>query len=227
MAASPLKMAGMMAICVSGFLLGAPWSAAAVSLTFLALPLVWPAPDPAMARAYAIASDFLRAVASTALVAFILVFLAVMTLMACGLGTFAIMAGSGFDFDLASQGSEGFEQAMAAYQDTPGWQLSLVVSLLAVALFAGAVARSVPFSAASAKERRVVALEAFNWTRKRAVLLACGVSVFVAVPAGLAVASGGLPGPLGQVAAGAFAFAAIAGWHAVSASAYKRFAPEA
>ncbi|MEO0817220.1 MAG: hypothetical protein AAFX86_07905, partial [Pseudomonadota bacterium] len=127
-----------------------------------------------------------RLLASLGLVSAILLFLAVMTLLASGLAAFAIMSGSGFDFDAASENAEAYDTELAEYQETPGWQLAMAVFLVALLLFLGAVARALPFAAASAKEGRIVALEAFNWTRKQGARLLIALAVLTGPAIGLA-----------------------------------------
>ena len=151
----------------------------------------------------------------------VLVFLGVVTLLAVGIVTFIIMAGSGFDFDSAGQSPETWDAALQAYQASTGWQLSVAVFFFGLAVFLVAVARTLPLVAASVQEDRVVALEVFNWTRKQ------GVRLFVAALAGLALPvlaivliGESVVGPTG-VALKALAMAlAIYAWCALSAGSY-------
>lgn len=162
---------------------------------------------------------------SAVLVGFILLFLGVMTLLASGLAAFAIMSGSGFDFDTASQGTEAFEAAMAAYQETPGWQLAMTIFLVALVLFLGAVARSLPFAAASAVERRAVALEAFNWSRKNGARLLGAMAIFCGAPllvAYLVVIS--FQGAIASFSAAILYALAIYGWSGLSLASYRLLA---
>jgi len=170
----------------------------------------------------AFASRGMKVAVSALLVGLILLFLAVMTLLASGLAAFAIMTGSGFDFEAASQGQAAYDAAMAEYQDTPGWQLAMAVFLAALLLFLGAVARSLPFTAVSAGENRVVALEAFNLTRKHAARLLVALALFCAVPLlAVILLSVGSAGPLAGAASGLAAFAAMYAWHCVSLASFR------
>lgn len=117
----------------------------------------------------------------------ILSFLALLTVMAVILCTLAIMAGGGFDFEASAGGGEAAEAAMAAFQATPGWQLAQVLALLATLLMAGAVARGLAVAAASLAEARIVAMEAFNWTRGQAARLTVVMLGALAMPLALFV----------------------------------------
>lgn len=140
------------------------------------------------------ALDVIKVAASTVLVSFILGFLSIMTVFAAGLAAFAIMTGSGFDFDAVGNDPEAFGAAMEAYQATPGWQLSMAVFGVAMLILAIGVARAIPVFAGAVEERRIIALEGFNWTRRQGVKILL-VAVFALLPGasafGLATALSG------------------------------------
>jgi hypothetical protein len=129
-----------------------------------------------------------KVAASTMLVSFVLGFLSIMTVFAAGLAAFAIMTGSGFDFDAIGNDPEAFGAAMEAYQATPGWQLSLAVFGIAMLILAIGVARAVPVFAGAVEERRIVALEGFNWTRRQGAKILL-VAVLGLLPSAFAIAS--------------------------------------
>ncbi|MEL6567820.1 MAG: hypothetical protein AAFQ22_05330 [Pseudomonadota bacterium] len=163
-----------------------------------------------------------RLLASLGLVSAILFFLAVMTLLASGLAAFAIMSGSGFDFDAASANPEAYDEELAKYQETPGWQLAMAVFLVALLLFLGAVARALPFAAASIIEGRIVALEAFNWTRKQGARLLIALAILTGPAIGLAAwARFSLSAGIGAFVQALAVTLGLIAWIALSAASYR------
>lgn len=213
-------------------LAGANWMALAMTLAALALYY------SIEKGAQPVNGDRLRAFGqrtpllfvSLLLIGFILVFLAVMTLMASGLGAFAIMTGSGFDFEAIGASNDpqaAFNVALEAYQQTLGWQVVLGMFLVALFLFFIAVARSLPVVAASAMEKRIVALEAFNWTRKQGLKLFVAGLVFIALPLAAAISSAVvLNATVALLFAALFTAGAIIGWAALSRASYQLLRPE-
>lgn len=174
----------------------------------------------------AAALDSVKVAASTMLVSFVLGFLSIMTVFAAGLAAFAIMTGSGFDFDAVGNDPEAFGAAMEAYQATPGWQLSMAVFGVAMLILAIGVARAVPVLAGAVEERRIVALEGFNWTRRQGAKILL-VAILGLLPSALALASAtAFSG--GAAALGLSALGFVAGVYALCAlswATYRVLAP--
>ena len=137
---------------------------------------------------------FLRLAGSVFLLLFVLGFLLLLTLLTTTLVVIGVMAGSGFDFDLAGQAGEGFEQAMAAYRQTPGWLICQGVFLFGLAAWVYAVARALPFLPGVLLKSRVIALEAFSWTRGRGVKILGALVAVMTLPVLIAFAAASVPG---------------------------------
>ena len=124
----------------------------------------------------------IRVLFSLGLTALILGFLAILAVFASAMASLAIMAGAGYDFSAEDQAA-----AMTAFQQTPGWQLCLVCFGLAGLFFVVACLRSLPVLAASVREGRVVALEAFMWTRGNLTTLIPSAFVLLGIPTVLVI----------------------------------------
>ncbi|MEO0465754.1 MAG: hypothetical protein AAF216_04370 [Pseudomonadota bacterium] len=152
---------------------------------------------------------------SMVLTLLILAFLGLLAVFGSSLASLAIMAGAGFDFSAEDQAA-----AMEAFQSTPGWQLCMVVFGLAGLVFLFAIVRSLPVIAASVRDNRIVAMEAFGWTRGRLRELVPASLVIFAAPAGIAIWS--------MMTGKGFVFATSIGvmwplWCAISSTARTRF----
>ncbi len=144
----------------------------------------------------------LRLAVSAVLVVLVLAFVFILTLATVSLVVIAIMSASGFDFDLASKAPDGFDQAFAAYRDTPGWQVAQGVFLFGLVAWLVAAARAMPFAAASLVTGRVIVLEAFNAARGQGLRLLASGSLIMAVPvAALVAARSFLSGAAGTIIA--------------------------
>lgn len=211
-------VAGLVTATLSGWLLGiAVLAGVAAGLAFFFRGDV----------AVAVGQQFGRLAVSLGLSSAILFFLAVVTLLATGIATFAIMAGSGFDFDAAGADADAWDAAMAAYQATPGWQLAVAIFLFGLAVFLAAVARTAPVIAASVTENRIVALESFNWTRRQGVRHFIGALAVFAVPVALMMlASLPVTAPIALGVQALAVVAAIYGWCCLSAASYDLLRPD-
>jgi len=131
------------------------------------------------------AGDLMRVTLASLLALLVLGFFLILAGMAGGLVVFAVMAGTGFDFEAASETPGAFDAAFAAFLTTPVGRASQAAFLFAIALWLLAIARMLPFAAASVAEGRVIVLEAFNRSRGRA--LALSGALLVAAGPGLAL----------------------------------------
>lgn len=153
---------------------------------------------------------------SLLLVGLVLGFLAIMTLLAVTLASLAIRAGAGYDFSAEPVIAE------AAYTASPARQLEYVAGLVGILVLCMGIARSIPALAASLAQRRIIALEAFNWTRGQGVRLLATSILVLCLPAALIVAGslfwGGMFGaPLLSLGLALLAY----GGSAVSVAAYR------
>ncbi|MEM0985171.1 MAG: hypothetical protein AAGJ32_02895 [Pseudomonadota bacterium] len=112
----------------------------------------------------------LRVVGASVLVTLVLGFFLLLSTMVGGFVSFAVMAGSGFDFDAAGTGPEAFRKTFDAFLETPGGQLSQAAFWLSMAVWLVSAGRALPYAAATARDGRVVALEAFNRSRGSGLL---------------------------------------------------------
>lgn len=129
---------------------------------------------------------------SLVLAGLVLGFLAIMTVLVVTLVAMGIMASSGFDFAQAGTSPDAMQTAMAAYRETPGWQICLGVFGVGLAAWLFAVALFLPSPAQSVREGRVVVLEGLRRSRGRgiALLVLLGVALAPALSAGLLVPNG-------------------------------------
>lgn len=116
---------------------------------------------------------------SLALVGFILIFVAIMTLLALTLLVLAIRAGAGYDFSADPAVAE------AAYANSPARQLEYVALCVALLVTGAGIARALPVLAASIEERRILAIEAFNSTKGKGVRLLVSALIVLALPIAL------------------------------------------
>lgn len=228
-----------------GLLLGRPLTVVAAFFVVLALGLM-PVFVPAHLRIHGVVDVLLFLVVVTALVwhllglsgpgwltrlprvalsigltALILGFLAILAVFASAMASLAIMAGAGYDFSAEDQAA-----AMTAFQQTPGWQLCLVCFGLAGLFFVAAALRSLPVLAASLHESRVVALEAFMWTRGYLKTLIPAAFVLLGIPVVLIIHS-----RLSSAATAPYLYSvglafAVVIWCALSVAAFKLTRPE-
>ncbi|NBC20683.1 MAG: hypothetical protein GVY06_06490 [Alphaproteobacteria bacterium] len=131
-------------------------------------------------------ATFAKVLSACALLCFVLGFLLLLTLLTTTLVVIGVMAGSGFDFDLAGSPGAGFDQAMAAYRDTPGWLICQGVFLFGLAVWVYGVARSLPFLPGVIAKRRVIVLEAQKWSRGYGLKILAALILVMTLPVLLA-----------------------------------------
>lgn len=118
---------------------------------------------------------------SNILYAIIIVFAAVIILLPVILATLALMALVSFDPDLPKPTEAETEAAWLAFRSHPLFYVCVAIFAAGLAGLFTAAMRGIAFAAASVAERRVVAMEAFHWTRHRGLFL-LGVGLGVLVP---------------------------------------------
>ena len=143
-----------------------------------------------------------RVALSTGLISLVLGFFLLLAVMAGWIIVFGIMVSSGFEFETAGADPADFNAAFAVFLDQPAGQISQAVIWLALAVWGLAAVRSLPFATGTVLFGRAIVLEAFNWTRGRAVrmfpvlVLALLPGVFLAWLSGRA----SIDAPVAQIA---------------------------
>lgn len=150
--------------------------------------------DPSFAQLRHGGRYVVRMLVSACLLVLVLGFMLLLTLLTTTLVVIGVMAGSGFDFDLAGQMPDGFEQAMMIYRDTPGWLICQGVFLFGLAVWVYAIARALAFVPGVIIRQRVIALEAFNWTRGHGIRILAAAMICLVLPVLFACAVI-MPGP--------------------------------
>jgi len=97
------------------------------------------------------------------------------------LACMAVMFGGGFDFQRAADGGEAVAaQVFTDFLMTPGGILTLILFTLGLLAIFAAAMRGAAYSAGAIDQRRVVALEAFSWTKGNTLrLLAITAGLFI------------------------------------------------
>jgi len=101
----------------------------------------------------------------------ILIFGATIILLPIILAALALMALVSFDPDAVKPTSEETAAAWEAFRSHPLFAICVAIFAAGIAAIAAMVMRGIAFAAASIAERRVIAMEAFHWTRGQSLRL--------------------------------------------------------
>ena len=188
------------------------------------------------AKRYAPVRTELRYAASFLLYVIILLFGGVFILFPVIMATMALWALVSFDFESSEPTQEELSASFEAFQSHPLFALCVIVFVLGLAGFLTLFMRGRAYAAASVAEQRIVAMEAFNWTRTQGLfLLGVGFLVLLPFAALLVLVSTFLPAASSASASGlATASLLLAGsiWllmlgvQALSVETYQRFRPQ-
>lgn len=211
----------------------------ALLLSFVLL-VVW---EVAVLRAmtgsesYTAARTELRYATSFLLYAIILIFGGVFILFPVIMATMALWALVSFDFETTEPTQEELAASFEAFQSHPLFAVCVLIFGLGIAGFFTLFMRGRAYAAASVAEQRIVAMEAFNWTRTHGLFL-LAVGILVLLPFALLCAlSGALLPAASEVSAGHLAIScllvALSIWllmlavQALSAETYQRYRRDA
>ena len=130
---------------------------------------------------YAAGRTELRYTVSLFLYAIILILGVVMILFPVILSTMALWALVSFEFDGPEPTQEELTASFEAFQSHPLFALCVLIFFLGIAGVFALVMRGAAYAAASVSEGRVVAMEAFQWTRGRTLYI-LGAGFLVLAP---------------------------------------------
>ena len=171
----------------------------ATALTFLGVLVlvVWQAGTlramTSGAATFRLGGEEIKYVIATVLYSIILAFGAVIILFPVIMATMALWALVSFEFEGPEMSQEEFIASFEAFQAHPLFALCVLVLIAGLCAIAALAMRGSGYAAACISKRRVVAMEAFNWTRgNNLFLLALGLTV--ALPVILLI------GPIGYAA---------------------------
>ncbi len=123
------------------------------------------------AENYAPVRTELRYATSFVLFMIILIFGGVIILLPLIMATMALWALVSFDFESAEPTQEELTASFEAFQSHPLFALCVLVFASGLAGFLAFFMRGRAYAAASVAEQRIVAMEAFNWTRTQSMFL--------------------------------------------------------
>lgn len=208
------------------------------ALVSFALLVIW---EVAVLRAmtnsgtYAPIRTELRYAASFLLYVIILIFGAVFILFPVIMATMAVWALTSLDFESAEPTQEELAASFEAFQSHPLFALCVLIFALGILGFFALFMRGRAYAAASVAEQRIVAMEAFNWTRTHGAYLASvglgalapfillvGIAVWL-LPVSQSASAGGLAG--GSLLVALLIWLLILAVQALSAETYDRFRP--
>ena len=187
------------------------------------------------AKTYAPVRTELRYATSFLLYLIILVFGGVFILFPVIMATMALWALVSFDFESPEPTQEELVASFEAFQAHPLFAVCVFVFIVGLAGFLALFMRGRGYAAASVSEQRIVAMEAFNWTRTHGLHL-MGVGFLVLFPfvilmlLAAALMPATVSGSEGWLAVASIA-AAISVWllllamQALSAETYERYRP--
>lgn len=208
-------------------------------LTSFVFLIIW---EVAVLRALTVAEHYtpvrseLRYATSFLLYVIILIFGGVFILFPVIMATMALWALVSFDFEAPEQTQEELTASFEAFQSHPMFAICVLTFAVGLAGFLALLMRGRAYAAASVAEQRIVAMEAFNWTRTHGIfLMAVGILVMSPFAALWVFSSIMLPQAASASASG-LAFASI--WLAItfwllmlalqvlSAEVYQRYRPD-
>ena len=139
------------------------------------------------ARASAFGLQELRYAVSFLLYAIILMFGAVIILFPVIMATMALWALVNFEFETPEPTQEELAASFEAFQAHPLFIVCVAIFMIGLAGLFTLMMRGRAYAAASIAEQRIVAMEAFNWTRTHGLFL-LAVGLLALLPALLAAA---------------------------------------
>lgn len=155
----------------AGFPSSTQVNAALISLVLLVIWEVVVLRAMAGGERYAPVRTELRYATSFLLYVIILIFGGVFILFPVIMATMALWALVSFDFESPEPTQEELTASFEAFQSHPLFALCVLVFALGIAGFFTLFMRGRAYAAASVSEQRIVAMEAFNWTRTHGIFL--------------------------------------------------------